>query len=146
MGLNELLAGLAVRAAHVLVVEPPGQWSIRVELEHQMLRRGWRRAWTPADADVLAVCGVPGPELAELVDLIWEQMPGPRVRTSISSPDAVALALRTAADLLLDTPGHRADAQGRLQEPQLSDDSNDMDDGDLDHGEHDGTSPKNTPV
>ena len=51
MGLNELLAGLAVRAAHVLVVEAPGQWSIRVELEHQMLRRGWRRAWTPADAD-----------------------------------------------------------------------------------------------
>lgn len=145
MGLNELLAGLAVRAAHVLVVEPPGQWSIRVELEHQMLRRGWRRAWTPADADVLAVCGVPGPELAELVDLIWEQMPGPRVRTSISSPDAVASALRTAADLLLDTPGHRADAQGRLQEPQLSDDSNDMDDGDLDHGEHDGTPPEEHP-
>ena len=145
MGLNELLAGLAVRAAHVLVIEPPGQWSTRVELDHQMLRRGWRRAWTPADADVLAVCGVPGPELAELVDLIWEQMPGPRVRTSISSPDAVALALRTAADLLLDTPGHRADAQGRLQEPQLSDDSNDMDDGDLDHGEHDGTSPEEHP-
>ena len=54
MGLNELLAGLAVRAAHVLVIEPPGQWSTRVELDHQMLRRGWRRAWTPADADVLA--------------------------------------------------------------------------------------------
>src|SRR5699024_11252722 len=126
MGLNELLAGLAVRAAHVLVVEPPGQLSIRVELEHQMLRRGWRRAWTPADADVLAVCGVPGPELAELVDLILEQMPGPRVRTSISSPDAVALALRTAADLLLDSRGNRADAQGRLQEHPLTYDDKHM--------------------
>ncbi|WP_341855484.1 hypothetical protein [Brachybacterium sp. GPGPB12] len=145
MGLNELLAGLAVRAAHVLVIEPPGQWSTRVELDHQILRRGWRRAWTPADADVLAVCGVPGPELAELVDLIWKQMPGPRVRTSISSPDAVASALRAAADLLLDTPRHRADAQDRLQEPQLSDDPNGMDHGDLDHGEHDGTSPEEHP-
>lgn len=64
MGVTRLLARLAVRSARVLVVEAPGQWLTRVELEQQMLRRGWGTAWTPADADVLAVCGAPGPELS----------------------------------------------------------------------------------
>ena len=31
-------------------------------------RRGWRLALSPADADVLVVCGTPGPQLAEAVE------------------------------------------------------------------------------
>ena len=92
MGLNEILARFAVRAATVLVVEVPGHGATRMELEEQLLHRGWRPAWTPADADVLAVCGTPGPELSELVDRLWEQLPGPRVRADITSPSAAFLA------------------------------------------------------
>ena len=119
MGLSGALARLAVRATRVLVVEVPGHWATRMEVEHQLLRRGWRPAWTPADADVLAVCGVPGPELSELVDRLWEQMPGPRVRADITSPGTVGSALDDAAALLLDTPQHRTDAQERAQEPEI---------------------------
>ncbi|MCW2134127.1 hypothetical protein [Arthrobacter sp. VKM Ac-2550] len=119
MGLTETLARLAVRATRILVVEAPGQWQTRVELEQQMLRLGWRPAWTPGDADVLAVCGAPGPELAQLVERLWEQMPGPRVRAAVTSPTAVTPALNDAAALLLDTPAHRTDAQERAQKPQI---------------------------
>ncbi|MCT1601079.1 hypothetical protein M3E18_11790 [Kocuria sp. p3-SID1433] len=142
MGLNELLARFAVRAAQVLVVEVPGHWDARMELEQQLLRRGWRPASTPADADVLAVCGVPGPELSELVDRLWEQMPGPRVRADITSPGGVGPALDDAAALLLDTPHHRTDARERPQEPEIPEDVDHgghggMDHGEMDHGEMD---------
>ncbi|MGW4859557.1 hypothetical protein [Kocuria palustris] len=142
MGLNELLARFAIRAAQVLVVEVPGHWDARMELEQQLLRRGWRPASTPADADVLAVCGVPGPELSELVDRLWEQMPGPRVRADITSPGGVGPALDDAAALLLDTPHHRTDARERPQEPEIPEDVDHgghggMDHGEMDHGEMD---------
>lgn len=130
MGLSDALARLAVRAAQVLVVEVPGHWATRMELEQQLRRRGWRPAWTPADADVLAVCGVPGPELSELVDRLWEQMPGPRVRADITSPGGVGPALDDAAALLLDSPHHRKDAWERAQEPEIPED--------VDHGGHGG--------
>ena len=148
MGLSGALARLAVRATRVLVVEVPGHWATRMEVEHQLLRRGWRPAWTPADADVLAVCGVPGPELSELVDRLWEQMPGPRVRADITSPGTVGSALDAAAALLLDTPHHRTDAQERAQEPEIPEDADhgghggmghgEMDHGEMDHGGHGG--------
>ncbi|WP_270263603.1 hypothetical protein [Kocuria marina] len=143
MGLSGALARLAVRATRVLVVEVPGHWATRMEVEHQLLRRGWRPAWTPADADVLAVCGVPGPELSELVDRLWEQMPGPRVRADITSPGTVGSALDAAAALLLDTPHHRTDAQERAQEPEIPEDADHgghggMGHGEMDHGGHGG--------
>ena len=131
MGLSGVLARLAVRAAKVLVVETPGHWLTRVELEQQMLRRGWRPAWTPAEADVLAVCGVPGPELAELADRLWEQMPGPRVRVDIASPADASSALDDVVSRLLDTEQHRADARERAQQPEIPEDHSGMD-----HGEH----------
>ncbi|WP_245580322.1 hypothetical protein [Arthrobacter castelli] len=149
MGLTKILADVAVRATQVLVVEVPGQWLTRVELEQQMLCRGWRRAWTPADADVLAVCGVPGPELAEIVDRLWEQMPGPRVRADTVSPKATGPALDETAVLLLDTGHHRTDARQRTQSPRIPEDHSQMDHGghesdaghgETNHGGHDGMS------
>lgn len=133
MGITQMLAKLAVPAIRVLVVEVPGQWSTRVELEDQMLRRGWRRAWSPADADVLAVCGVPGPELTQLVDRLWEQMPGPRVHADMPSTSTVSSALDDAITLYIDTTHHKHDASSRPQEPQLPHD-------DTDHGSDDAMS------
>ncbi|MFJ6134248.1 hypothetical protein [Janibacter terrae] len=141
MGLIRVLAHLAVNSTRVLIVEAPGHWLTRVELEQQMALRGWRAAWTPANADVLAVCGVPGPELAELAERLWEQMPGPRARADVLSPIAVGDALDAAATLLLDIPHQRMDAQARVREPQIPDDHGQMDDGGhegMDHGDHGG--------
>ena len=78
MGLSPFLARLAVQATRVLVVEAPGQWATRMELEQQLLRRGWRIASSPAQGDVLVVCGAPGPELSDLANRLWEQMPEPK--------------------------------------------------------------------
>lgn len=149
MGLTNIVAGLAVRATQVLIVEVPGQWATRVDLEQHMLRRGWRRAWTPADADVLAVCGAPGPELAEVVVRLWEQMPGPRVRSDIVSPEVAGSVLDEAAALLLDTGHHRTDARQRAQTPSIPEEHSRMDHGGhesqvghagMDHGGHEGMS------
>lgn len=127
MGLSPFLARLAVQATRVLVVEAPGQWATRMELEQQLLRRGWRIASSPAQGDVLVVCGAPGPELSDLANRLWEQMPGPRVRIGIASPGAVVPALDNATALLLDTSHHRTDARERAQEPSMSDHANNAD-------------------
>ncbi|WP_232488761.1 hypothetical protein [Brevibacterium antiquum] len=137
MGVTEMISRLALRVVRVLIVEVPGQWLTRMELEHQMLRRGWRRALTAADADVLAVCGVSGPELTPLVDRLWQQMPGPRVRADMVSPRAVNSALDEAAILYLDTEHHKRDAQERAQEPWIPEGPVDHMDHD-DHGNHAG--------
>lgn len=140
MVLSPFLARLAVQATRVLVVEAPGQWATRMELEQQLLRRGWRIASSPAQGDVLVVCGAPGPELSNLANRLWEQMPGPRVRIGIASPGAVVPALDNATALLLDTSHHRTDARERAQEPSMSDHANNADgeghEGHVGHGGH----------
>ena len=115
MGVTEVLARYASRRAHVLVAEVPGNWALRALVERRLLSRGWCPALSPADADVLAVCGVPGPEFAEKLDVIWDQIPGPRVRTEIGDDRSVDSALTRAAAELLDTERHRRDATRRSQ-------------------------------
>ena len=135
--MSEVLARYAVRRAHVLVVEVPGWWSLRVAVERQVLGRGWQLAESPADADVLVVCGEPGPELAELVDRVWDQLPGPRVRLGLPTVEALDGALDRVATELADTTSHRQDARQRSAAPDSAADSDDMDHGDMDHGDMD---------
>lgn len=113
MGLTQSIARAAARSAHVLVVEVPGYWQTRSTVERAVLGRGWSLAFSPADADVLAVCGDPGPRLAEAVDSVWHQMPGPRVRVDVHSHDDAASLLEGAFAGLLDTEQHRRDAATR---------------------------------
>ena len=137
MGVSEVLARYAVRRAHVLLVEVPGWWSLRVAVERQVLGRGWQLAESPADADVLVVCGEPGPELGELVDRVWEQLPGPRVRLGLPTVEALDGALDRVATELADTSKQREDARRRSAEPDPAADHGDMDHGDMDHGDMD---------
>ncbi|MFD2764951.1 hypothetical protein [Micromonospora eburnea] len=117
MGLTDAWGRGAVRHAHVLVAELPGYWTTRVAVERQVLARGWRLALSPGDADILAVCGPPRPPLPQLLARLWEQLPGPRTRVEVDSPQAVRSALDTAAADLLDTAAQRADGQLRRREP-----------------------------
>jgi hypothetical protein len=116
VGLRELLTARAVAGAHVLVVECPGWWPVRVAVEQAVVTRGWRLALSPADADVLLVCGRPGERLAAAVELVWEQLPGPRARVAVTDGDA-ATELDRAAAVLADDAHQRADARERRQEP-----------------------------
>lgn len=149
MGVNDALARYAGRRAHVLVAEAPGNWELRAFVERRLSRRGWCPAMSPADADILAVCGVAGPELVAGVDLIWDQMPGPRVRIEVRDPGSVDAELNRAAAELADTGAQRHDAASRsrsvAQELGLSEshevngnsDHHDMDHGHMDHGHMD---------
>ena len=67
MGLRMALAKVAARRAHVLVVEATGQWQVRAAVERAVLEKGWSLASSPADADVLAVCGAIKCDLLNLI-------------------------------------------------------------------------------
>lgn len=113
MGVTERLARFAARRAHVLVVEVPGHWVIRAILVRRIIERGWCVADSPAEAEILAICGDPGPELAEIVERVWDQLPGPRVRIGIDDANAVDSELASAAEQLVDTCWHRSGAKNR---------------------------------
>ncbi|EWT03740.1 hypothetical protein N864_18985, partial [Intrasporangium chromatireducens Q5-1] len=113
MGLSNALARRATRTAHVLVVEVAGHAWTRMALERACAARGWRLASSPADADVLAVCGVPGPELSQVVSMLWEQLPGPRARIDASAPQDVPAALDAGTEQLMDADRQRTDAAHR---------------------------------
>ncbi|SCG60088.1 hypothetical protein [Micromonospora halophytica] len=113
MGVTDALARVAVRRAHVLVVQTPEHWLTRVVVERHVLARSWRLAMSPADADVLVVCGAPGRELARVVTHLWDQMPGPRSRVQVDGPEVVVPALDTAESELLDSARQRIDSRDR---------------------------------
>jgi hypothetical protein len=141
VGLSELLARSAARHAHALVVEVPGWWRTRAEVERAVLRRGWSLAFAPADADVLVVCGEVGPRLGEAVELVWHQMPGPRVRVDVREYDDVAALLEEAHSDLLDTDHHRQDARHRPAATDLLAEADEQDAGGhegMEHGGHEG--------
>jgi hypothetical protein len=137
VGLKEALARSAARRAHVLVVETPGHWRIRAAAERHAHERGWILARSPADADVLAVCGLVGTGMGPPIEQVWQQMPGPRVRIDIDDEDRVEVALARAAESLADTSGHLEDAATRPGGPDLlSVGSSDDEHADTDHSEH----------
>lgn len=129
MVVSATLARLAIRRTHVLAVEIPGHWATRVAVEREVQGRGWTTATSPADADVLAVCGNPGPEFAAVIDRVWDQLPGPRMRIDVVDAASVDDALDRAAAGLLDDAAQLADARSR---PLRSDTAGDPDgDGDM---------------
>lgn len=115
MGVTALVARWAARRPHVLLVEIPGQWTLRARVERELVTRGWQIASAPAGADVLAVCGTPGLELSAAVERVWEQLPGPRVRTAIVDGGVIGAALDDAVTTLTDIHRHRDDTRQRRQ-------------------------------
>ncbi|MEE3754861.1 MULTISPECIES: hypothetical protein [Mycobacterium] len=91
---------------------------------------------------------MPGSELGEAVDRIWDQLPGPRVRIDITDKESIDSALDRAAAELLDFGQQRDDARDRAQLPDPDHtghhggtahggmDHGDMNHGDMDHSDH----------
>ncbi len=117
MGLREGIARGAVRRCHALVVEVPGWGATRRRAEAEIARRGWAAAGSPADADILLVCGQPGRELASACDRTWSQLPGPRIRMTVIAEVEVAAALDRSAAGLLDDRRQREEARARPIRP-----------------------------
>jgi hypothetical protein len=153
MGLRDRLAQWATDHASVLVVETPGWGRARCAVEAEMRRRGWRAALSPADADALVVCGEPAERFQATVDLVWEQLPGPRARATVTAASDAVAALDALHAELADDARQRRDAAARSTEPamgtragrdeQAEDDDrgegshSDMDHGDTDHEDMD---------
>jgi hypothetical protein len=108
MDLTALLLRIAARRPHVLVVAVPGATGVRLALEAALARRGWPVAAGPADADVLAVAGAPGPQLGAVADAVWEQVPAPRARFEVRVAADVDELLDTASAQLADVDHQRS--------------------------------------
>ncbi|RFA15530.1 hypothetical protein B7R22_06805 [Subtercola boreus] len=74
---------------------------------------GWVEATGPADADVLLICGSPGPDLQELIDAVWEQIPSPRYRVRVDTEQSLDEAFHTIRVALQDETLQHADARTR---------------------------------
>jgi hypothetical protein len=116
----------------VLVVPVPGATDARLAVEAALARRGWPVASGPADADVLAVAGAPGPALAAVVDAVWEQVPAPRARIEVRAASDVGERLDGAAALLADVD-HQRSAPHAVEPGDHA-----GHDGHGDHGQHSG--------
>lgn len=119
-----LIDRVAASRVHVLVVPVPGYPILRMRVEAAVVRRGWRIAVTPADADLLVTAGSPGPELAEVIDRVWEQVPRPRWRCEIDDSATLEGLLQAAATGLLDRAADNDPASTREHghpEPHLPD-------------------------
>ena len=137
MGLTQQLLGLATRRPRCYVVEAPGGASQRMAVERELDARGWRPAWSPASADVLAVCGELLPELAQAADLLWSQLPGPRARMTVTDPGEAGAGLDEVRRQLTDDPAQRRAARERDRDevsPRLAS-HGEMGHGEMGHGE-----------
>ena len=129
----DLTAGLlrfTARVPHVLIVGVPGRPVLHLDVEEAVRLRGWPEATAPAAADVLVVAGRAGPELREVLDAVWRQIPAPRVRIELAddtSPAELGNALATIPPQLAD-PRHArheaaAAAASGLADDQAADDA-----------------------
>lgn len=108
MDMTSALLRLSIPQAFVVVV--PGFTTVRLRVEHELRGRGWAEALTPANADLLVVCGDGEQAFIETFDLLWEQLPSPRAFVRILTPDAVARQFDEARLALRDLAALHADA------------------------------------
>jgi hypothetical protein len=79
-----------------LVATTVGGTGVRLAVEREMRRRGWRPAPNPAEANLLIVTGPDDPAMTPFVEAVWEQIPVPRARVSLETPAEVPAALSEA--------------------------------------------------
>jgi hypothetical protein len=79
-----------------LVATTVGGTGVRLAVEQEMRRRGWRPALNPAEANLLIVTGPDDPAMTPFVDAVWKQIPVPRARISLETPAEVPAALSEA--------------------------------------------------
>ncbi|MDD1475427.1 hypothetical protein [Arthrobacter sp. H16F315] len=145
MGLSNVLARAAVSRCHVFLAEVVDGAGPRMAVEQELTRRGWVEALSPADADIFCVCGDVPDGQAKALDRLWDQLPGPRARVSVSQSDDAGAQLDGCVAELLDTAAQRRQGADRTVQP----DDGGKDDGgmdDMDHGGMDMPMPGGIPL
>ncbi len=94
---------MTLTAAKVLIIEIPGWALTRVAVERAVTTEGWGIALTPADADVVAVCGRPSQAWGPVIDRLCKQLPGPRARVhAVTAPQEAVRVFQGSQ------PGHES--------------------------------------
>ncbi|MEN3585184.1 hypothetical protein AAH978_13635 [Streptomyces sp. ZYX-F-203] len=104
MGVRSALLRYAARRPTVLPVALPGGTASRLAVEAELCRRGLPAADTPADADLLVVCGVPTHRDLPWLDRLGAAVPSPASRVVVPAADRAADLLDTATTLLGTAP------------------------------------------
>lgn len=112
MGLRRSVGLGRLAARRPFVVSAADGTRDRLAVERALRERRWRPALSPAETGMLVVCGTPGPALAAAIDVVWRDMPEPRVRTSVSDLVGIAGGPRPALDLHADMAGRADDRDG----------------------------------
>lgn len=113
MGVTHRMLRAAARRPHVLVAAMPRGTPVRLAVEAQLRRRSWPTAWSPADADVLVVCGAVPTGLRAAVEELWAEIPGPRARTCVVAAVLAPGALDAAKARLAAPNQERSGTPGR---------------------------------
>ena len=93
---------------------------MRWAVERFVREQGWATAASPAQADLLVVCGEPGPELTEALEETFAAMPSPRGRVTLTRTDVDA-DLREQRERLADRKLQEADLKIRGPGPEDGD-------------------------
>ncbi|MEU5260084.1 hypothetical protein [Amycolatopsis sp. NPDC021455] len=88
-----------------LIATAVGGTGVRLAVEREARRRGWRPALHPAEANLLVAAGPDDPAMAPFADAVWQLVPAPRVRISLTDPSEVPAAL-SDAEQRLRSPAH----------------------------------------
>lgn len=112
MGVTRRLVRAAARRPHVLVAAMPGGTASRLAVEAHLRRRSWPTAWSPADADLLVVCGAVPTALTTTVEELWAEIPDPRARTDVAAAAFASGALDSAKARLAAPNEDRSDTPG----------------------------------
>jgi hypothetical protein len=95
-----------------LVATTVGGTGVRLAVEREMRRHGWRPALNPAEANLLIVTGPADPAMTPFVEAVWEQIPVPRARASLETPAEVAGALSEAERRMRSRDEHSGSGHG----------------------------------
>jgi hypothetical protein len=129
-----LLARTPVRP---LVATTVGGTGVRLAVEQEMRRRGWRPALNPAEANLLVVAGPDDPAMTPYVDAVWHLVPVPRVRIGLADVPAVAVALSDAERRLRSPDEQRSAATGEHHHEPVEADQHE-EHTETGHSEHEG--------
>lgn len=135
------LTGVLLRAGatrpHVLAVTMPGATAVRLAAEDYLRRQGWPEAMTPADADILLICGDPVAPMAAAVAETWQATPAPRAQAMAARPAEVTGVLEEARARLADRDSQRALAPVGTRRSLLRRSRAGQQPGERGHGDHD---------
>ncbi|QDZ15933.1 hypothetical protein [Humibacter ginsenosidimutans] len=133
MDLTAVLLRLPV--PRIFVVSAPGSSALRLAIERETRARGWVEALTPANTDILVVCGGDGSFLADSTEQIWRQVPCPRAYVQVTTARTLAQQLDDAQAALRDVAALREDAERHEHFHDRETGGHEMDMGGTDHGD-----------